>query len=302
MKKKLLFVFNPCSGKGQIKNKLLSIVDTMVKAHYEVTIYPTQKSSDAQEKIQKEAKDYDLVVCSGGDGTLDEAVTGMMLSEKKVPLGYIPTGSTNDFANSLKIPKDITKAAHVAVRGRRFPVDVGCFNEDHFIYVAAFGLFTDVSYQTSQSLKNVLGHAAYILEGAKRLWNIESYPMRVEYEDKVLEDSFIYGMITNSLSVGGFKNLTGKHVKLDDGLFEVTLIKAPKNPLELNQIIAALTSRRDNTDLVHSFKTGSVRFYPKGQIPWTLDGEYGGTHRDVEIEAVHKALEIMVKNTDTQVK
>lgn len=300
MKKKLLFVFNPCSGKGQIKNKLLSIVDTMVKAHYEVTIYPTQKASEAQEKIQAEAKDYDLVVCSGGDGTLDEAVTGMMNSEIKVPLGYIPTGSTNDFANSLKIPKDITKAAHVAVRGRKFPVDVGCFNEDHFIYVAAFGLFTDVSYQTSQSLKNVLGHAAYILEGAKRLWNIPTYPMRVEYDGNVLEDSFIYGMITNSTSVGGFKNLTGKHVRLDDGLFEVTLIKAPKNPLELNQIISALTSRKDNTDLVHSFKASDVRFYPQGQIPWTLDGEYGGTHKDVEIKALHRALEIMIKNTDTQ--
>lgn len=300
--KKLLFVFNPCSGKGQIKNKLLSIVDTMVKAHYEVTIYPTQKSSDAMEKIRNEAGNYDLVVCSGGDGTLDEAVTGMMLSETKVPLGYIPTGSTNDFANSLKIPKDITKAAHVAVRGRRFPVDVGYFNEDHFIYVAAFGLFTDVSYQTSQSLKNVLGHAAYILEGAKRLLDIASYPMRVEYNDQVVEDSFIYGMITNSISVGGFKNLTGKHVKLDDGLFEVTLIKAPKNPIELNQIIAALTSRKDNTDLVYSFKTDAVRFYPKDSIPWTLDGEYGGTHKDVEIKNLHQALEIMVKNTDTDQK
>lgn len=302
MRKKLLFIFNPCSGKGQIKNKLLSIVDTMVKAHYEVTICPTQRAGEAQEKIQAEAGDYDLIVCGGGDGTLDEAVTGMMHSEIKVPLGYIPTGSTNDFANSLKIPKDITKAAHVAVRGRRFPVDVGCFNEDHFIYVAAFGLFTDVSYQTSESLKNVLGHVAYILEGAKRLWNIESYSMRVEYDDKVLEDSFIYGMITNSTSVGGFKNLTGRHVKLDDGLFEVTLIKAPKNPLELNQIIAALTNHSDNTDLVYSFKTGAVHFCPQGEIPWTLDGEYGGTQKDVEIRVAHRALEIMVKNTDTQAK
>ena len=164
MKKKLLFIFNPCSGKGQIKNKLMEVIDIMVKAGYEVTVHSTQDREDAMQKVKSEAKNYDLVICSGGDGTLDEAVTGMMQSEKKVPLGYIPAGSTNDFANSLKIPKDIVKAAHVAVEGRKFPVDVGYFNGDSFIYIAAFGLFTDVSYQTSQELKNVLGHAAYILE------------------------------------------------------------------------------------------------------------------------------------------
>ena len=302
MKKKLLFVFNPCSGKGQIKSRLMDIVDIMVKADYEVTIYPTQSKDDAQNKVRDEAYLYDLVVCSGGDGTLDEAVTGMMKSEEKVKLGYIPAGSTNDFASSLKIPKDIIKAATVAVNGRTFPVDVGYFNDDYFIYIAAFGLFTDVSYQTNQELKNVLGHAAYILEGAKRLWDIPAYKMRVEYDDEVLEDKFIYGMITNSVSVGGFKNLTGKNVQLDDGVFEVTLIKAPKNPLELNEIIAALTSRKDNTDLVYSFKTDHLKIYPDIVIPWTLDGEFGGEHKDVEIKNMHKALEIMVKNRENEAK
>ena len=302
MKKKLLFIFNPCSGKGQIKNKLLDIVDIMVKAEYEVTIYPTQSKEDALNKVRDEASLYDLVVCSGGDGTLDEAVTGMMRSEKRVKLGYIPAGSTNDFASSLKIPKDIIKSATVAVHGRTFPVDVGSFNDDFFIYIAAFGLFTDVSYQTNQELKNVLGHAAYILEGAKRLLDIPSYRMRVEYDNQVLEDEFIYGMITNSVSVGGFKNLTGKNVLLDDGVFEVTLIKAPKNPLELNEIIAALTSRKDNTDLVYSFKTNNMKIYPEKVIPWTLDGEFGGDHKNVEITNMHQALEIMVKNQEIETK
>ena len=215
--KKLLFIFNPYSGKAQIKNKLLQIVDIMVKAGYEVTIYPTQARADALNLVQKRAKKYDLVVCSGGDGTLDEAVSGMMLSEKKVPLGYIPAGSTNDFANSLKIPKDMVKAAKAAVSGKKFACDVGKFNDSFFIYVAAFGIFTAVSYKTSQEWKNILGHAAYILEGAKSLHEITSYHMRVEYEDQVIEDEFIYGMITNSNSVGGFKNMTGKNVLLDDG-------------------------------------------------------------------------------------
>ena len=296
MKKKLLFIFNPCSGKGQIKNKLMEVIDIMVKAGYEVTVHSTQDREDAMQKVKSEAKNYDLVICSGGDGTLDEAVTGMMQSEKKVPLGYIPAGSTNDFANSLKIPKDIVKAAHVAVEGRKFPVDVGYFNGDSFIYIAAFGLFTDVSYQTSQELKNVLGHAAYILEGAKRLHNITSYKMRVEYDGNVIEDEFAYGMITNSVSVGGFKKLTGKNVLLDDGLFEVTLIRMPKNPVEWNEILSCLANLKDDSDLIYTFKTDCVKFLPEDVIPWTLDGEFGGEHKNVIVKNVHQALEIMVKN------
>ncbi|MEI3178397.1 MAG: YegS/Rv2252/BmrU family lipid kinase [Lachnospiraceae bacterium] len=296
MKKKLLFIFNPCSGKGQIKNKLMEVIDIMVKAGYKVTIHSTQDREDAMQKVKSEAKNYDLVICSGGDGTLDEAVTGMMQSEKKVPLGYIPAGSTNDFANSLKIPKDIVKAAHVAVEGRKFPVDVGYFNGDSFIYIAAFGLFTDVSYQTSQELKNVLGHAAYILEGAKRLHNITSYKMRVEYDGNIIEDEFAYGMITNSVSVGGFKKLTGKNVLLDDGLFEVTLIRMPKNPVEWNEILSCLANLKDDSDLIYTFKTDCVKFLPEDVIPWTLDGEFGGEHKNVIVKNVHQALEIMVKN------
>lgn len=296
MKKKLLFIFNPCSGKGQIKNKLMEVIDIMVKAGYEVTVHSTQDREDAMQKVKSEAKNYDLVICSGGDGTLDEAVTGMMQSEKKVPLGYIPAGSTNDFANSLKIPKDIVKAAHVAVEGRKFPVDVGYFNGDSFIYIAAFGLFTDVSYQTSQELKNVLGHAAYILEGAKRLHNITSYKMRVEYDGNIIEDEFAYGMITNSVSVGGFKKLTGKNVLLDDGLFEVTLIRMPKNPVEWNEILSCLANLKDDSELIYTFKTDCVKFLPEDVIPWTLDGEFGGEHKNVIVKNVHQALEIMVKN------
>ncbi len=302
MKKRLLFVFNPHSGKGLIKNKLLEIVNIMVKAEYEVVIYPTQAAGDALKKVQAEAKDFDLVVCSGGDGTLDEVVTGMMQSEKKVPIGYIPAGSTNDFAASLDIPKNMVTAAEVAVGGEAFPCDVGEFNGDSFIYVAAFGVFTAVSYQTDQGLKNILGHAAYILAGAKSLMDIKSYRMRVECNGKVYEDEFIYGMITNSLSVGGFKNLTGKNVLLDDGLFEVTLIKRPKNPLELREIIQSLTSKRDDSDLIYTAKADCVRFYPYEVIPWTLDGEFGGNHQGVEIYNHQKALEIMVNKNEISEK
>lgn len=294
MKKRLLFVLNPHSGKAQIKNQLLDIVDTMVKADYEVTIYPTQAAGDAIHKVETEAAGYDMVVCSGGDGTLDETVTGMMRLENRLPLGYIPAGSTNDFATSLGIPKDMVKAAGAAVSGKPFPCDIGAFNEDFFVYVAAFGLFTEVSYKTSQEWKNVLGHAAYILEGAKCLHDIPSFLMQVEYENVRIQDEFIYGMISNSTSVGGFKGMTGKDVLLDDGVFEVTLIKKPRNPIELNEIIASLINLVDDTDMIYSFKTNEVHFAAKEEIPWTLDGEFGGNHEQVVVKNLCKAVTIMV--------
>lgn len=292
--KKLLFVVNGHSGKGQIKNKLLDIIDIMIKEGYHVQVHTTQEREDATKVVREQAKYYDLVVCSGGDGTLDEAVTGMMQSEVRTPLGYIPAGSTNDFANSLEIPKDMIQAAKTAVLGVPFSCDVGEFNGDYFIYVAAFGIFTDVSYATSQELKNALGHVAYILEGAKRLYTIKTYYMRVEYDGNEIEGDFLLGMITNSTSVGGFKNMTGKDVKLDDGMFEVTLIHKPKNIIELNTIIASLTNLKDETDLIDSFRAESVKFYSEEEIPWTLDGEFGGDHKEVQIKDHCKAVDIMI--------
>ena len=292
--KKLLFVVNGHSGKGQIKNKLLDIIDIMIKEGYHVQVHTTQEREDATKVVREQAKYYDLVVCSGGDGTLDEAVTGMMQSEVRTPLGYIPAGSTNDFANSLEIPKDMIQAAKTAVLGVPFSCDVGEFNGDYFIYVAAFGIFTDVSYATSQELKNALGHVAYILEGAKRLYTIKTYHMRLEYDGNEIEGDFLLGMITNSTSVGGFKNMTGKDVKLDDGMFEVTLIHKPKNIIELNTIIASLTNLKDETDLIDSFRAESVKFYSEEEIPWTLDGEFGGDHKEVQIKDHCKAVDIMI--------
>lgn len=293
-KKRLLFVFNPHSGKAQIKNQLMDIVDIMVKADYEVTIYPTQAQGDAIHKIEESDGSYHMVVCSGGDGTLDEVVTGMMHWNERIPLGYIPAGSTNDFATSLGIPKDMIKAAQAAVNGKKFPCDIGSFNNDFFVYVAAFGLFTEVSYQTSQEWKNVLGHAAYILEGVKRLHDIPSYLMQVEYDNIRLQDEFIYGMISNSTSVGGFKGMTGKDVLLDDGVFEVTLIKKPRNPIELNEIVASLINLVDDTEMVYSFKTDTVKFTSTEMIPWTLDGEFGGKHETVVVKNLCQIVEIMV--------
>ena len=293
-KKKLLFLFNPFSGNGLIKNKLLEIVDSFIKNGYEVTIHPTQRPQDAQEQVERYAGEYQLVVCSGGDGTLDEVVSGMMRREQKVPIGYIPSGSTNDFACSLKIPKNMAKAAQLAVSGIPFSCDIGNFNGEYFVYIAAFGLFTDVSYATSQEQKNRIGHIAYIIEGIKRIPVVQSYHLRISYADQEIEGDFVYGMITNSVSAGGFRNITGKNVKLNDGFFEVTLIQMPKSPLELNEIIASLTNLIDNTDLIYTFKTDCLKVEAEEEIAWTLDGEYGGKHKDVTVFAEKEAVEIIV--------
>ena len=191
------------------------------------------------------------------------------------------------------LQKNMEEAARVAVNGTPFPCDVGGFNGDTFVYVAAFGLFTEVSYQTSQQMKNILGHAAYILEGAKHLMDITSYTMKVSYDGEIIEDEFIYGMVTNSLSVGGFKGISGPDVLLDDGLFEVTLIKNPKNPIELNKILAGLANRENDNELIYSFKTSELHVESEEEIPWTLDGEFGGSHTDLTITNLNKQITIM---------
>lgn len=293
--KKMLFVYNPKAGKSKIKNSLSEILNVFAEAEYEVTVYPTQKHGDAKRLIEKRKPIYDLVVCSGGDGTLDEVVTGMMQSNFMTPLGYIPAGSTNDFGGSLNMPKNMVNAAKQIVYGQNFSCDIGAFNDDIFVYIAAFGIFTDVSYETQQDIKNVLGHMAYVLEGMKRLPAVKSYHMKVMYDDIEIEDDFIFGMITNSMSVGGFKNITGKNVKLNDGLFEVTLIKVPRNPIELNQIMLSLLNRDIDTNLMYCFRTSSIRLESEEEVAWTLDGENGGNHKDVYIENRCKAVTIRVR-------
>lgn len=302
--KKALFIINPHSGKGLIKNHVLEILDILVKDGYEVTVYPTQGKEDASRAMRERKKSYELVVCSGGDGTLDEIVTGMIQSGFKTTIGYIPAGSTNDFANSLKIPSTMKKAAEVVVDGTVFSCDVGRFNDDVFVYIAAFGLFTEVSYGTPQEMKNMLGHIAYILEGVKHLQNIKSYHLKVTSvsengEERVIEDDFIYGMVTNSYSVGGFKSIAGNvfkgRIALNDGLFEVTLIKMPKNPMELNSILAALAIQNIDTEYMYSFKAGSLTVESEEEIAWTLDGEFGGTHKKVTLINEKQAMDIMVR-------
>lgn len=294
--KRILFIYNPNAGKGLVKNRLSDIIDIIAKEGYEIVVYPTQSYKDAYRKVATFTGEYEKVVCCGGDGTLDEVVTGMMARTDRIPIGYIPAGTTNDFANSLHIPKNMLEAAQTAVKGSVFPCDIGKFNEDIFVYIAAFGMFTDVSYETKQEMKNILGHLAYVLEGMTRIFDIPSHHMKVTYDDTELEDDFIFGMVTNSKSVGGFRSIVGKNVVFDDGEFEVTLIKTPTNPIALQELISALLIGQVNPKHMYSFKAGQVKFESAEEIAWTLDGEYGGQHDEVVVTNCQQALEIMVQD------
>jgi len=289
---KLLFIVNPKSGKGQIKSNLLEILDIFVRAGYEPTMHITQSVLDAKETVKARGAQYDCIVCSGGDGTLNETVAGLLEEGLNVPLCYIPAGSTNDFASSLKIPKNMKNAARLIAEGRQFQSDVGSFNERYFNYVAAFGAFTEVSYATPQQMKNVLGYQAYIIEGMKKLTSIKPAIMEVEHDGKLIEGEFLYGMISNSTSVGGFKKLVGKSVRMDDGVFEVTLLRKPKGTAELQNILTSIISADMSSEALYTFKASQLTIHSPGEVPWVLDGEYGGAPKEISVNVREKALNI----------
>ncbi len=292
---KVLLIVNPKSGRGMVNKYLLDIVNEFSKHGIYVTTYITQSKSDAYRKAKAEAANFDLICCSGGDGTLDEVVAGISKSGHSARVGYIPAGSTNDFAHSLQLPSDMKKAARIINEGENFACDIGTLNDWYFVYVAAFGAFTEVSYKTDQDMKNMLGHMAYILEGAKSILDIKPYAMKVVLDDKIeLEGEFIFGMITNSESVGGINNITGNDVELDDGLFEVVLVRRPETMLDYGPIAAALLNRQSDEKFVYYMKAKKVHIESQDQVPWTLDGEDGGFHDNVDLIVHEKKLDIMV--------
>lgn len=293
--KKMLFLFNPRSGKEQIKSHLLRILDIFSKAGYDIHVHETQCQLDARKTVEHLGKNVDVIVCSGGDGTLNETISGMLQLKKTPSLGYIPAGSTNDFASSLKISKNMEKAAREIVNGFPVPVDAGMFCGDRsFIYIAAFGAFTEVSYQTPQDRKNLLGHQAYMIESVKSLASIKPYHMRVEWDDHVLEEDFVFGMVTNTRSVGGFKGLVNQSVSLNDGVFEVLLIRMPKTPLDLSNIISYMFLVEEPNEYVYKFKASAIHFTSEESVDWVLDGEYGGARTEVTIENLRERIPFLL--------
>lgn len=291
--KRMLFIYNPRAGKGEIRARLSYILEEFSRADYEVVVHPTIGAKDAIRVVQEYGDSYDMIVCSGGDGTLDEVVTGMQTGRFTRPLGYIPAGSTNDYASSLGIPKQMRNAARSIINGSVYQCDLGRLNDSYFIYVGAFGMFVDVSYDTPQDLKNTFGHMAYLFKGMQSLSSLKAYHMKYRSDTQSGEGDFLFGMITNSHSVGGFKGITGPDVTLDDGKFEVALVALPALAVEYPAMVTSLMNQTSNKNIIQ-FKTGMLEMWFDEDVDWTRDGEFGGRHRHVVIENIPRAIPIIV--------
>lgn len=293
--KKLLFVMNPYAGMRKANRYLTDIINVFNRADYDVTAYMTACTGDAARAVETRAKGYDLVVCAGGDGTFNETVTGILGSGADVPLGYIPCGSTNDFAASLKLPGTPVLAAKHIVEGRPVRYDIGRFENRYFSYVASFGAFTRASYATPQNVKNALGHTAYILSGISELSQIRKEHVRINIDGRVIEDDFVFGAISNSTSVGGILTLDPKQVDMQDGKFELLLVRSPKNLVELSECVQALQKQTYNCAMVTFVSGSKLKITASADMPWTLDGERADGRENIEVANLHNAIQLIQK-------
>ena len=294
MKKHLLFIVNPNSGKVKIKDSLLEICHIFCQSGYELTLNVTQYISDAMKEAKNHEPAYDLIVCCGGDGTFNSMASEIITFENPPSIGYIPSGSTNDFGRSIGLTGSSVDITRKIMSGLPRNLDIGSFNQYYFSYIASFGAFTETSYNTPQSLKNRLGHLAYILEGVKDLSAIEPCHMKITYGNQTLDDNYIWGAVCNSTSIGGVIRLNKDLVDYNDGLFEVILIKAPKALFDLTKIIVSINTQEYSPDVIDFFQTDEVSFYPDTEIPWSLDGEYAKGSHEIHIKNIHNALQILV--------
>ena len=291
--RKLLFLLNPNAGQRKVNRHLAEIISLFSAAGYEVTVFPTTGPGSGAQIVQSRAADFDLVVCAGGDGTLNEAISGILRSGVDRPLGYIPCGSTNDFAASLKLSTDVLQATQDILDGVPVDYDVGLFNGRYFCYVASFGAFTRVSYNTPQNLKNLLGHLAYVLGGIQELSQIRHIPMSLELDGVPLEGQFLFGAVSNSTYVGGAPTLDPKRVDLRDGKFEVTLIRMPKNMAEVTECVQALLNQSFDCTAITYRSVSNLVIRQAPDVDWTLDGERAEGADEIRIENRTRAIRLV---------
>ena len=296
MEQRVLLMVNPMAGRQKIRNELLYVVDTLTKAGYETIIYTTQGKDATRDLLAEKDSQFDRVICCGGDGTFNEILSATMHWDKRPILGYIPAGTTNDFAAGLKLPSDIREAAVNIVRGTPHTVDAGLFNTSYFSYVASFGAFTETSYSTPQNFKNALGHLAYILEGIKEIPAFTSYTVCVEADGQIYKDSYIFGAVSNARSVGGILKISDSLVDLNDGVFEV--IKMPKTLMDLSAIVTSLTSLNPlkyDPSMFLFLQTKELKITFEQEMVWSLDGERVSGGKEARIACIKDAFKILME-------
>ena len=293
--KKMLFIMNPFSGQKRANRFLPDILSLFNRAGYEVIAHMTGGPGDAAQVAERRGKDVDLVVCCGGDGTLNETITGLLHTGADVPIGYIPAGTTNDFASSLKLSHNVMQAAQDIVEGEPVSYDVGKFGDRYFSYVASFGAFTKSSYIVPQNVKNALGHTAYVLGGIQELSQIRNEHIRMEIDGELVEDNFLFGAICNSTSIGGILTLDPSQVDMGDGLFEILLVREARSLTEIAECIQAVQSQKYNCSMITFRSATNIRIFADPGMPWTLDGEKEDGHEEVDVQNIHHAIRLMQK-------
>lgn len=291
--KKLLFIVNPRAGKTKSTAPLFDAVAAFSRAGYLVRVFVTEAGGQARDIAAKWGGQYDLVVCAGGDGTLNETISGLMQLEQRPPLGYLPNGSTNDFAASLHLHTTVATAARAVAGGVPYSLDIGRHNDRYFAYVASFGAFTRSSYSASQAAKNALGHFAYILEGLGDLDSLRPYRCAIDADGEHFEGDFIFGAVCNSTSLGGLVKLDPKYVSMNDGTLELLLLRMPKTALDLQNLITAMTRMQYDYPGVIFRHVKNVVLTTNENISWSLDGEYAASAPRVEIQCLPGAIELV---------
>ena len=288
----ILLIVNPVAGKLRARTALMDVVEVFSAAGMDVNVKLTQARGDATRYAREARKEiYDRIVCVGGDGTLNETVTGALQSGENIPLGYVPLGSTNDFAATLNLSKDVAAATQATLTGLPYEIDVGAFGDNRiFSYIASFGMFTATSYTTPQNVKNTFGHLAYIMEGVKDIVNIKASHLVVEADGNIYEGDYIFGAVANSTSIGGIIRLNSKIVDLTDGLFEVFLMKKPATPNDLGQVLTSIMNSEFNNPMFDFFHASEIKFISDEPIPWSLDGEEADGGKSVVIKNMHNAV------------
>ena len=288
---KVLVIVNPVAGKTKGRTALFPLVNKLCRAGYIPTVYVTGARGEAQQLAKRLAPEHDLVICCGGDGTLNEVVDGLLSCEKVVPLGYVPAGSTNDFATSLHLKNQPQAALQDILEGREDYMDVGLFNNArYFSYIASFGMFTAASYNAPQTAKNALGHFAYLLEGSKELFTVQSHQIKACTADRCYEGDYVFGAVCNSTSVAGLVKLNAGIVDMSDGLFEVILVRRPNNAIELGRILNSINTGEFDPEMFDFFKASEITFTMNDPLAWSLDGEYAAGESTVTVRNIPTAI------------
>lgn len=292
--KKLLLIVNPTAGRMLALRYIKRIKKILSDGGYTVSVHITSARAEATRLLTASAGNYDVIGCCGGDGTLNEVISGVLLSGKDVPIGYIPSGTTNDLAKSLGLPSSIIKSTVNLLTGKPLFEDVGEFCSRYFTYVASFGAFTRVSYETKQKDKNIFGHAAYLFGGLRSVGEIKPFEVKVTYDGLSQEGEYIFGAVTNSTSVGGVMRLSDDQVNLRDGKFEVMLVRKPENAAQIGQLLDEAINRHYDGHLISLHHASKIRFQSKTPLAFTLDGENGGEHTDCEAVNLHHAVRLIL--------